>query len=274
MSCRRSLPAASAGLLRLTIRRSADSVPPPNGSGTDVWQDDDGRAVGYGHAEDGWLHVLGVATFRFGPHGVVAIAPETVTSEAVRDAHRRLVLPLALQALGQEVLHASAVEFGAGAVAFCGKKTSGKTTVAYSLARRGHPECADDAVAVELGDDGPELLPLPFALRLRPASAAHYRDETRTLGVRRPTERLPLAAVCVLERGSHTSHVRRLTSVDAFPALLAHAYAFGIADQGRRRQMIEHYLSLASEVPVFEVRLTSGLSTLDGTLDEVEAAVA
>jgi hypothetical protein len=38
--------------------------------------------------------------------------------------------------------------------------------------------------------------------------------------------------------------------------------------------MLEHYLRLASEVPVFRVVLASGLSELDHTLDEIEAAVA
>jgi hypothetical protein len=56
--------------------------------------------------------------------------------------------------------------------------------------------------------------------------------------------------------------------------LLAHAYSFGFKDERRRRQMMEHYLSIASEVPVFQVVLASGLSTLDGTLDEIQAAVA
>jgi hypothetical protein len=83
-----------------------------------------------------------------------------------------------------------------------------------------------------------------------------------------------LTAVCVLQRGSEETRVRRLGRVEAFPALLAHAYSFGFKDERRRRQMMEHYLSIASEVPVFQVVLASGLSTLDGTLDEIQAAVA
>jgi hypothetical protein len=215
-----------------------------------------------------------VATFGFGPSGVEAVAREDVAIEKIRDAHRRLVLPLALQALGHEVLHASAVAFEAGAVAFCAESGIGKSTVAYSLARRGHPPCADDAVAIEPGRRGPELIPLPFALRLRPASAAYYGEDAGPAEVQHPVARRPLAAICVLQRLDNGTGIRRLGRAEAFPALLAHAYSFGLSDERRRRRMMEHYLSLASEVPVFSVVLASGLSTLARTLDEIEAAVA
>jgi hypothetical protein len=278
VSLRPSRRASSAGLLQLRINRSADPVPLPNPSGTEVWLDAQGRQVGYGHAGEGWLHLVGVATFTFGPSGVEAVAREDVATEKIRDAHRRLVLPLALQALGQEVLHASAVAVEAGAVAFCAESGTGKSTVAYALARRGHPPCADDAVAIGPGRRGPELIPLPFALRLRPASAAYFGEDAQPLEVQHPVERRPLAAICVLQRLEQRleegTGIRRLGRAEAFPALLAHAYSFGLNDERRRRRMMEHYLSLASEVPVFRVDLASGVSTLARTLDEIEAAVA
>jgi len=220
------------------------------------------------------LHLLGVATFSFGPGGVEAVAPEGVAIEKIRDAHRRTVVPLTLHALGQEVLHASAAAFDAGAVAFCAESGTGKSTVAYMLARRGHSPCADDAVAVEPGLRGPEVIPLPFALRLRPASAAYYGEEAGPVEVQQPVARRPLAAVCVLQRGDEGAGIRRLGRAEAFPALLAHAYSFGSQDERRGRRMMEHYLSIASQVPVFHVGLASGLSTLDGTLDELQAALA
>jgi hypothetical protein len=262
-------------VLRLRISRSDDSVPFSFRSGTEVWHDVHGRPVGYGHAGDRWLHLPGVATFRFSSEGVEAVANGEVAVARIRDAHRRLVLPLALQALGQEVLHASAVVFDAGAVAFCAGSGTGKTTVAYSLALRGHPPCADDAVAVDLtGRRGPEVIPLPFALRLRPASASFYGRDAQPMPVQHPSARRPLAAVCVLERRDEGGGLRRLGSAEAFRALLAHAYVFGLNDDARKRHMVKHYLRLASQVPVFQVRLASGLSTLTGTLDEIEQAVA
>jgi hypothetical protein len=266
--------ASSTELLRLRVTRSTDPVPLPNGSGTEVWHDVHGRLVGYGHAGERWLHVPGVATFSFDPSGMVAVAREDVALDKIRDAHRRLVLPLALQALGQEVLHASAVEFEAGAVVFCGASGTGKSTVAYAFARRGHPPCADDAVAVDLGRGAPELVPLPFALKLRPASAVHYDQEAGPLEVQHPVAARRLAAICMLQRGNGAAGVRRLGRAEAFPSLLAHAYCFGSKDEARTRRMLEHYLSLASQVPVLRVRPASGLDALAGTLDEIQAAVA
>jgi hypothetical protein len=233
-----------------------------------------GRQAGYGHADEGWLHLPGVGTFNFDPSGVEAVVGEEVPTEKIRDAHRRLVLPLALQALGQEVLHASAVTLEAGAVAFCAESGTGKSTVAYALTRRGHPPCADDAVAITLGRDGAELIPLPFALRLRPPSAAHFGEDSQGLEVQQPADPQRLAAIYVLQRAEEGGGVRRLDRAEAFPALLAHAYSFGLNHEPRRRRMLEHYLRLASEVPVFRVVLASGLSELDHTLDEIEAAVA
>ena len=265
---------SSQRLLSLRISRSADPVPPSNRSGTEVWLDPQGRQVGYGHADEGWLHIRGVATFTFGPSGMDAVAGEEVAIAKIRDAHRRLVLPLALQALGQEVLHASAVAVEAGAVAFCAESGTGKSTVAYSLAQRGHPPCADDAVAIEFARRGPELIPLPFALKLRPASAAYYGEDAGPLEVQDPLDRRPLAAICVLQREDEGNGVRRLGRPEAFPAVLAHAYSFGLDDERRRRRMMQHYLRLASEVPVFRVDLASDLSSLDDTLDEIEAAIA
>jgi hypothetical protein len=238
-----------------------------------VWHDGGGRPVGYGHADERWLHLPGVATFSFDSTGVEAVARDDVALDKIRDAHRRLVLPLALQALGQQVLHASAVQFERGAVAFCGESGTGKSTVAYGLVRRGHPPCADDAVAVDLARGAPELIPLPFALRLRPASAAYYHVGARPVEVQHPVAKQVLAAVCVLQRGEGETELRRLGRAEAFPALLAHAYSFGSKKEPRQRRMMEHYLSLVSEIPVFRVRLASGLSTLAGTLDEIETAV-
>jgi hypothetical protein len=273
VSLQPSLLGSSQELLRLRITKSADPVPPPNGSGTEAWPDDQSRHVAYCRAGEGWLHVHGVATFTFGRSGVEAVAGEDVATERICDTYLRLVLPLALQVQGQEVLHASAVAVEAGAVAFCASSGTGKSTVAYSLARRGHPPCADDAVAIDFGRRGPELIPLPFALKLRPPTAAHYGEDAGSFEVQDPLDRLPVAAICVLEREDDGHGVRRLGRAEAFRAVLAHAYSFGLNDERRRRRMMHHYLRLVSEVPVFRVVLAPGLANLPGTLDQIEAVV-
>src|SRR5262249_37777024 len=62
-------------------------------------------------------------------------------------------LPFAAVLQGLEVLHASAVATGPGAVALAGPSGSGKTSVALELCRRGARFLADDVVALEPGAD-------------------------------------------------------------------------------------------------------------------------
>ena len=51
---------------------------------------------------------------------------------------------------------------------------SGKSTIAYGLHRRGYRLWADDAVALEVSESAITALPLPFDVRLRPATAALF----------------------------------------------------------------------------------------------------
>ena len=73
-----------------------------------------GTAIAYGWEEDAWyaMHWPGLCTYRFAsddPH--ITAFPEAGASRVVvYDVYRRSVLPMALQALGSEALHASAIE--------------------------------------------------------------------------------------------------------------------------------------------------------------------
>jgi hypothetical protein len=70
-------------------------------------------------------------------------------------------LPFVAVMRGLEVLHASAVATGSGAVAFSGHSGSGKTSLALAMQRRGATLLADDVLAVERG--GEELMAHPGA---------------------------------------------------------------------------------------------------------------
>ena len=96
--------------------------------------------------------------------------------------------------------------------------------------RAWHPPCADDAVAVEFGRRGPELIPLPFALRLPPASAAYYGEDAGTIEVQIRSQAatgggLRVAARRRREWGAPARQGRGLSR------LLAHAYSFGLNDE-------------------------------------------
>ncbi|HYN80741.1 MAG TPA: hypothetical protein VES88_04510 [Gemmatimonadaceae bacterium] len=257
----------------------------------ELWRDNDGTICAYGGSLDGacWMHLPDVATFRFSHESgqITAFADASAARGQIADAYYRTVLPLALQARGIEVLHASAVRMHGGIVALCGIKETGKSTIAYALSQRGYSLCADDAVPFTTSGDMAHALSLPFTTRLRPSSAAFFEtDGTRErqsplLDARTPVALAPerLAAVLVLQRnpaGLSTAppSVSRLTASSAFTSALTHAYCFSLRDESQRARMVQHYLDLAARVPVFEVRFGAGLDWLPAITSAIEEAVA
>ena len=91
-------------------------------------------------------------------------------------------------------------------------------------------------------------------------------------------EPVPLAALCVLER-AHCSDsegpasVRRIKPSASFTRVLNHAYCFDLESRERRNLMVERYLELVSRVPVFEVRLSGGLDSLEPAAAAIERAM-
>jgi hypothetical protein len=227
------------------------------------------------------MHLPGVASYRLRPaaNEVTAIADPRAPTQLVVTGYERTVLPMAVQLTGREVLHASAVLTTGGVVAFCAVSTTGKSTVADRLGRRGYPVWGDDAVAFDASDGAVAAIPLPFRLEPRDLPGADEGGVTPVSGSLAPEPGpVPLSAVCVLERATLRDtfaavSVRPLAQVEAFPAVLAHAYCYSLEDPERNRLMIDHYLELSAHVRVFSVRFRAGLGHLTAVLDEVERVV-
>ena len=280
-------------MFSLTIDTDAGRRPPlpdPGSRGIEVWRDGSGRigALGERRGSRSWMHLLRVATYEFAPGSpeVVAHAVDGASDAVVVDQYYRTVLPMVLQARGHEVLHASAVLSAAGVVAFCATSQSGKSTLAFALGERGLAPWADDAVAFEADASEVAALQVPFDLRLRPASAAHF-GQARTVPFGRggreagqplDLDRRPFAALFVLHRelepapGREVS-LRRLAAGTAVTAALEHAHCFTLDDAERKRRMMEHYLALAARLPVYELRFPTGLEHLAAMAEAVERAL-
>ncbi len=272
-------------LLELRIEAGGAIQPPPPGLEVDLWRDRDGDVVAEGYTTEHhhWLRLPGFATYRFGraPGAVTAIPAHETSSEAVVDCHRRFVLPLALQAFRLEVLHASGVVIPGGVVALCGLPRTGKSTLAFGLHRRGYPLWADDSVALD-ATEGVTAIPVPFHIRLRPASRAYFAAEagptsTRPGAAASPASRAgaPLAAIFVLSRirDGAGPRAQRLRAAAATPALLHHAQCFTLRDRARKQRMLEQYLAIAGRVPVYELRFQPSFRELPAVLDAVEGAL-
>ena len=269
-------------MLPLTIAPAgvaAPAAPDESDPTTTVWRDDQGTIVARGSVREGkhWIHVpdLGAFAFTAAEREVTAIPDPGADPEIIDDAFRRMVVPLALQARGREVLHASAVRTDAGVIALCALSQTGKSTLACALDRRGHALWADDAVCFELNGGDVEAVPLPFTLRLRPASVEFFGDDANAGEVRSPPDAEPLAAVFILERSDGGDpELSRLSRAAAFPAVLTHGYCFSMLDRDRNAAMMSNYLELAERVPVFRIAIPHGLDRLDAALDLIEGAVA
>ena len=189
------------------------------------------------------------------------------------------------------MLHASAVRFPGGVVAFCAESETGKSTIAFGLSQRGYSIWGDDAVAFEASEPSVQAVPLPFEIHLRPASAAFFGsvpardgeesfpDPSPMVTDRLPDERASIAAVCVLRRQAHTAsgrpvQITRLSPTRAFTSLLPHAYCFSLHDRERNRHMMRQYLELSARVPVFDVCLQTGLEHLATALDGIVESIA
>lgn len=257
--------------------------------GVEVWRDVDGTvaAVGYVRGADHCLQVPRVGTFVFtGSSDEIRLAPEGSASEdLVQDALHRIAMPLALQLRGVQVLHASAAVVAGGVVALCGRSGAGKSTLAYGLGRRGFALWGDDAVAFEsAAGDGLRASPLPFRMRLRPASAEWFEDLAHQKGAEHASPwhrgaQGPFRALFVLERCEEVpsdvaAEIVRLRPAAAFAAVLPHAYYLALDDAGLIERLLSGYLDLADRLPVFVLRYRPRLALVDRIAEMVAAQVS
>lgn len=224
--------------------------------------------AGYRAAGLGWLVLPGVATFRFEGEGPVVALPAGGSPGEIEEAWVRSVLPLVVQARGIQVLHASAIGMEDGAVAFCGRSTAGKSTLAAALRARGHEVLADDALAFRIAGGAVEALTLPFRLRPRGEGADAPRPpeaEARGEG----GGSLPLAAVVVLAP-SDVEGVRahRLAAADSFGTLMPHAYCFEL--ENGKAALIDAYLALARTVPAWRLDYQQRPDRLGALVDTLQ----
>jgi hypothetical protein len=267
------------------VMAPADAVPraapSPDEPGVNVWRNKRGGIVATGVSEGGvhWMHWPYLAAYSFAPGGPITAYPAAnAPLDVLQDTYRRSVVPMALQALGYEALHASATLMPSGVVGFFAASETGKSTIAYGLSRRGFPQWGDDSLLFE-----PLTRPfvsrrLPFDIRLRPRSSAFFDATASRVEVEGDDALLPdcapVAALCLLTRAERSVDspvdVRRLDPVRAFSWLIAHAHCFNPHDDARRATMLKHYIDLTASVPVYEVTFLASLDVLPLMLDEVE----
>jgi hypothetical protein len=277
--------------LRVDRESAPESVFPAGEAVTEeAWRMPDGTVWAYSRRsnEERWLELPGVARFRLGdsPFDVTAVPETGVDDDALNDAYRRIVVPIAFQARGGEVLHSSAVRGASGVVAFCADSQGGKSTMAYAMSRRGYSLFADDALALDFSSATITAVKLPFVLRLRPRAAQYFLGVPRAAD-HRPIEGLEdgagsrsdrLAAVFFLERVERDAvrlpQVAPVAPARAFTHVLSQAFCFTLADVERKTLMMRNYFDLSASVPFFTLRMPSALERVDEALACVERVLS
>jgi hypothetical protein len=241
------------------------------------WKTEDGETHAICEMYDGLPRVLlphiGIIRVIDQSGNIRGVVGNPAKIPVMEEVYYRFALPMILQSAGAEMLHASAVRIPSGAIAFCGTSGTGKSTLSYTLARRGHPHWADDAVIFLPHEGAFEALRLPFRPRVEIAA---FEPLPLISGL----EMAPLAAIVVLQRhsggtvelGAFHAEVRRLSAAEAFRAVLPHMYSFLLSDARRNALMMSRYFDIAARVPIYDVRFTPCLDALSKLGDIIEQA--
>lgn len=195
-------------------------------------------------------------------------APESDAKTAVNLYHNA-ILPLLGNHGGGLFLHGSAVSIGAGeeagAVAFLGLSRGGKTTLAGSFAKLGHPFLTEDVIDLQPGEGEYWLQPKRSKLRLFADSArlllgsdTAFADEDRKQDVE-AGDALPFASSPAPLRQIYvlgTDHdaelsIRRFSLQEALSALMPHAFILDVEDKARLRGHFSRLADLSQDIGCF-----------------------
>lgn len=182
-------------------------------------------------------------------------------------------LSFALVKNGFEPVHATCVVIDGEAVAFLGNSGFGKSSLAAHFLQAGDRLLTDDLLLVREGVDGLLAYPGPPRIKLLPGMARRFlgadiggtpmNSQTQKLVIPLDGDRIcavpvPLRALYALvhprkvvqRRGVH---IRRLSSREAFIALLSHAFNYVILDGDRLQRQFAETIVLTRAAPVNEL---------------------
>lgn len=217
-----------------------------------------------------------------------------VPAEQVADLYFNQALPLLMGVSGDLVIHASGVAVRGQALGFIGPTGRGKSTLAASFARMGHPFLTDDGLILDCAGQGYEVRPRRPILRLRPdseamiaqgpaagmAMAGEMADADDLPFKTRVAARadipfhetaVPLAALYVLVEPADVAApvFERLAAPAALSALMQHSFILDVEDKARLRGLFGRLALLAEAVPCFALDYPRRYDALPSVLDAI-----
>jgi len=209
------------------------------------------------------------------------------------------VLPLVLNLLGRDALHATAVLIPGGVCAFTGPAGAGKSTLAASFLEAGHPVVSDDCLA--LTAEAGRILAWPAypGVRLwedtvatlgvtggRHGAVAHYTSKRRLTpdgrGPKFPSGPQPLARVYALVHpegaaaatGTAPPRPERLQGREAVMELVKNTFRLDIGDGAMLARQLHFLTGVAERVPVARLRLPCSFAALPAVREAILADLA
>ncbi len=219
------------------------------------------------------------ARFLISPDGrrVTVLWPAAAPEATVRHYLLNQVLPLVLNRFGRFVIHASAVSWRDGVIAFVGRTGSGKSTLAAACVSLGASIVTDDSLVLTPPDAGANWLAVPSypALRVWPESlpllgwserrwqtTPHVSDKLRLTLWREPpafeTRTLPLRQVLLVSVGAEGDGPRPAHGSSVAVALASQLFRLDVRDAGESRRLLDRVVALASAVPVARLEVAGG----------------
>ncbi|MCJ2185392.1 hypothetical protein MTR66_01020 [Novosphingobium sp. 2638] len=188
-------------------------------------------------------------------------------------------------------LHASAVRFGDGVVAFSGASGAGKSTLAAFLSERGYQVITDDVCVIDLAEDAGRALVRPSFARLRlwgesmDALGKPLTEESRNTvrwnkyHLMLPSSRdvLPLKAVVLLEADASCDRpgLVPVKGGQAIAKMIQNVFRPEYARfLGRDQVSFRSSTSIAGNVPVHELRRKRDFEQMEDVVSLLENAFA
>jgi hypothetical protein len=229
--------------------------------------------------DDFWLvrSDWGAIRFRADNRQITAYSAEGVGRAYFRRLAEHYWLPLVYYFWGRQVIHAAAVVHLASgqAVALAGRTHAGKSTLGYALGRQpGWQQFADDTLAFVAAANGVRLVPLPNEVRLRRASAEHYRLNGHTpqpLLWPNPTPELKRLYFLEPDDGAPARpSPEPVPPKQALPLLYEQAFVLSLELPQQQGRLMRDYLLLLQQASFYRLAYRRGFAALAGIVETVK----
>ncbi len=198
------------------------------------------------------------------------------------------ILSLWLELRGVPCLHASSVVMNDGAVGFLSSSHGGKSVLAASMMRAGHPLLTDDILPVRF--EGARFFGAPgnASMRMWPDQAEYFLGSYEDLDLVHPSvskrrvpvgergfgmfcrEEQPLKLLYIPEKNNSGDEVviEPMTPRDAFFELVKNSYAVRIIEAlGKEAQRMKFFADMASRLPIRRLRYPEGFQHLSSVVE-------